>query len=158
MGLQSGIFCMGICLWACLVYAQTSTSLRLISHAKEYDGKFVVYEGEVIGEIMPRGNFSWINVNDGQNALGIWLEKSLVKEILYTGSYKAKGDWVRVEGVFHRACPEHGGDLDIHAQGLLRVKSGRILAQRLNPGKRELALALFIILCLAWILRRLKIR
>ena len=139
-------------------YAQSISSTELINNAKEYDGKTVVYEGEVIGDIMVRGEFAWINVNDGQNAIGIWLDKNLPADILYTGSYKFKGDWVEVTGVFQRACLEHGGDLDIHAQTIRKIRQGRQILERLNTSKRNLGLVLLGVLCLVWILRRLKLK
>lgn len=142
----------------CTVFAQSLSSTELINNAKAYDGKTVTYEGEVIGDVMARGEYAWLNVNDGKNALGIWIEKSLAKEINYTGSYKSKGDWVQVSGIFHRACPEHGGDLDIHAQEIKKTMPGRLINERLNPGKRNLAYVLLGILGLIWILRQLKYR
>ena len=108
-----------------ICYAQPLSSTELINNARQYDGKTVTYTGEVIGEIMARGKFCWLNVNDGNNAIGVWIDKNLVKDLTYMGSYKSKGDGVEISGTFHRACLQHGGDLDIHAQGLRKIKSGR---------------------------------
>jgi len=30
---------------------------------------------------MVRGDFAWVNVNDGENAIGVWLSKELAGEI-----------------------------------------------------------------------------
>ena len=139
-------------------FCQAISSTELINNAKQYDGKVVDYEGEVIGEIMVRGEYAWINVNDGQNAIGIWTDKDLTKDILYTGSHKFKGDWIEVTGVFHRACLEHGGDLDIHAQTVRKVRQGRQIIERLNISKRNLVFVLLGVLCLVWILKQLKLR
>jgi len=136
--------------------AQTVSSTELINNAKSYDGKTVGFTGEVIGDVMARGDFAWINVNDGYNAVGIWIEKKLSQEISYTGSFKTKGDKISVEGVFQRACPEHGGDFDIHAVALKKISSGRQTAEGLNISKRNFALILFGVLCLIIILSRLK--
>jgi hypothetical protein len=105
-------------------YAEPIPSANLINNAKDYDAKEVSFVGEVIGEIMSRGEYVWINVNDGKNAIGIWIKKELIKGISYTGSYKAKGDLVEITGRFNRACREHGGDLDIHAQSINKISSG----------------------------------
>jgi hypothetical protein len=137
-------------------FAQPVSSDELINNAKQYDGKTVVYEGEVIGDIMRRGDYAWVNVNDGQNAIGIWLNISLAKDIIYTGSYKSVGDAVEVTGTFNRACVEHGGDLDIHAQTIRKISSGRIIQERLNLSKRNLVIVLLGISCLIWILSLLK--
>ncbi len=138
-----------------ICYAQPVSSTVLINNAKDYDGKPVAYEGEAIGDIMKRGGYSWVNVNDGVNAIGIWVENSLRKDIAYTGTYKSKGDWLEISGVFHRACPEHGGDLDIHAQAIRKINSGCGISHKLNIDKRNLAAVLLGILGITWILTRL---
>jgi hypothetical protein len=132
------------------------SSTELINNAKLYDGKTVVYEGEVIGDVMVRQDYAWVNLSDGTNAIGVWIPKSLTKDILYEGSYKSKGDWLEVTGTFSRSCSQHGGDLDIHAQAIRKTGSGRALAERLNLGKRNIFLVLTVMLCLILILRRLK--
>ena len=137
-------------------YAQPISSTEFIKNAKFYDGKLVVYEGEVIGDVMKRGENAWINVNDGTNAVGVWIKASFIKDINYTGSYKSSGDRVEVVGVFNRSCIEHGGDLDIHAQSLRKINSGRLKAQRLNPDKRSEVFILLGVLISVWILSLLK--
>jgi len=139
-------------------YAQSISSTELINNAKLYDGKIVTYEGEVIGDVMVRGEYAWINVNDGKNVVGIWIDKNSAKDILYAGSYESRGDWLEITGVFRRACLEHGGDLDIHAQAILKIRQGRRVAERLNMGKRNLVFVLFGVLCLVWILKPLKFK
>ena len=128
------------------------SSTELINNAKEYDGKVVLYKGEVIGDIMARKGFAWMNVNDGVNAIGIWTNKDLAKDILYTGGYKSRGDIVEVKGVFHRACLEHGGDLDIHIDELRKINSGMVIRERLDIAKRKVAFVLLAILCIVVIL------
>jgi len=139
-----------------LTYAQPVSSADLISEAGQYDNKLVIFEGEVIGDIMKRGDYAWINVFDGVNAIGIWVGSKLAGEIRYTGSYKSKGDAVEVAGIFHRACPEHGGDLDIHAQALRRTAPGRNTQEKINPAKIIQALILLGFVGLIWILTLLK--
>ncbi len=48
----------------------------------------------------------------------------MARQIRFVGSYRYCGDRVLVIGTFHRACPEHGGDLDIHAVRLEVVAPG----------------------------------
>lgn len=107
-------------------------SNELISSAKDYDKKEIVYSGEVIGDIMKRGQNCWINISDGDNAIGVWAEESLAKNIKYKGSYKYIGDEVKVTGIFNKACPEHGGDLDIHAQKIEIIRKGYISKRPVN--------------------------
>jgi len=137
-------------------FAQTVSSTELINRAKDYDGRTVSYSGEVIGDIMVRGGHAWINVGDGENAIGVWLDKNLIKDIKYTGSYKSRGDWIQVSGVFHRACSQHGGDLDIHAQNISIVNPGRPIKHYLSLGKINLTIILFGVLSLVWISKQLK--
>lgn len=139
-------------------YAQPVSSAELINRAKEYDGRMISYEGEVIGDIMVRGGYAWLNVNDGANAIGVWLDSALLKDVSSGGSYKTKGDIIEVSGVFRRACKEHGGDLDIHAQALQKKVSGRQIIERVNPAKINLTLILAGILFIVWILQALKRR
>ena len=107
-------------------------SNELIDHAIDYDKKEIVYSGEVIGDIMNRGQNCWINVSDGDNAIGVWADISSAENIEYKGSYRYKGDEVKVTGVFNKACPEHGGDLDIHAQKIEITEKGYVNKRPVN--------------------------
>lgn len=156
---KSSVFGLALCVLSLLfsvVHAETLSSTGLINNAKEFDGRVIAYEGEVIGDIMIRGGYAWVNLNDGKNAIGIWLNKPLALGILHSGSYKSKGDWLEISGVFHRACLEHGGDLDIHAQSLRKIKPGYAVTETLDWKKINLAVLLFFILLILWILRQLK--
>jgi hypothetical protein len=110
----------------------TVTSDDLINNAKDYDKKEVVYSGEVIGDIMKRGENTWINVFDGTNAIGIWIKTEEAKKIKYAGKYSFTGDTVKVTGMFDRACSEHGGDLDIHANKIEIIKQGYYDIKKIN--------------------------
>jgi hypothetical protein len=145
-------FCPGIALSGGI------SSEDLIRNARQYDGKLVVYSGEVIGDVMKRGKFAWVNINDGGNAIGIWMSAAFTKEINFTGDYKNRGDILEVTGVFNRACLEHGGDLDIHAQAIRKVSNGRVINQRLNIDKRNQSFILLLIIFLTWILTLFKKR
>ncbi|MDP2911221.1 MAG: DNA-binding protein [Candidatus Omnitrophota bacterium] len=149
IGFSLSVFCF-------LCYAEDISSAELINNARQYDGKVVIYKGEVIGDIMMRKEFVWINVNDGVNAIGIWSNKDLARDIVYTGNYKSRGDIVEVKGVFHRACLEHGGDLDIHIDELRKINSGMVIRERPAAAKIKQAFVLLGMLGLALILRRLK--
>ena len=138
------------------VFAQGLSSSELINNAKQYDGKIVTYSGEAIGDVMVRGEFAWVNINDGQNALGVWVNAALAKEIKFTGNYKSRGDFLEIVGIFHRACLEHGGDLDIHAQSLRTLGNGRVAEEKINFDKVSASLVLLGALFLIWILTLFK--
>ena len=139
------------------ILAQPVSSDDLISHARDYDGKIVSYEGEIIGDIMKRGAFSWVNINDGKNALGVWAKNDLLKGLVYTGSYRCQGDLVEATGIFHRSCLEHGGDLDIHASSLRKVSSGRNKSEKINTEKLKMVFMLLGVSCLVLILSQLNL-
>ena len=121
-----------------LCYADPISSAELIERAKEYNNQVVEFEGEVVGDVMARGDFAWVNVNDGQNAIGIWGQKDQIQEIVNRkGFYKCKGDIIRVKGTFHRACAQHGGDLDIHMTKGLRIKDGFSIPHQLSSAKMK---------------------
>ena len=134
--------------------AQPLSSTELVNKAREYDGKSVVYAGEVVGDVMARGDFVWANVNDGENAIGIWLNKELTGEIRLAGSYHAKGDRLEITGIFHRDCIQHGGDVDIHAQNIRKISSGRSVREELDTGKRNFTFILLGVLSLVLIFVR----
>jgi len=100
------------------------TASRLVAEVRAHDGQRVILEGEVIGSLLPRGTYVWANVGDGVTAVGVWMPRAWAGQIRYRGAYATQGDRVRVEGVFHAACPQHGGDADLHADAVTLVERG----------------------------------
>ena len=146
------ILCLMLSISNC--YAQTSTSLDLLNNAKQYDGKTVNYKGEVIGDVMIRGDFAWLHVNDGTIAIGIWVPKAMAQDICYAGNYRNKGDIVEVSGMFHRSCLEHGGDLDIHASEIKKIISGSLAFQPISRKKTYLGAYSLILVLLFYALKK----
>ena len=118
------------------------SSNDLIDHAKDYDGKTIVYEGEALGDILYRGDYAWLAVSDGSNTIGCYVSRADAEQISLVGGYGKKGDIVRIEGVFHRACAEHGGDLDIHASSVTVLAAGTLVQMPLSRLVATLAIAL----------------
>jgi hypothetical protein len=137
-------------------FSGSISSSELIKNAKEHDGKLVTYSGEAIGDLMMRGEFAWVNISDGENALGVWMSVSLAKEIKFTGNYKTQGDNLEITGIFNRSCLAHGGDLDIHAQKLRKISLGKEINRSLQPDKKNLIFILFGALFVIWILTLFK--
>ncbi|HOX31266.1 MAG TPA: hypothetical protein PLB91_02990 [Spirochaetales bacterium] len=119
------------------------SSSQLVEEAKRLDGASISFEGEVIGEAMPRRDGAWINVSDGAYAIGVWLPASELGKVRRFGSYRWKGDRLRVVGSFNRACPEHGGDLDIHARSVEVLEPGSPIEHGV-PRERIAAAALLL--------------
>lgn len=107
----------------------------LIEGAQFYDGRSVTVEGEVVGEVMFRGKYAWLNLSDGAVTIGIWGSSGLMKVIRWAGNYKTRGDRVRVTGVFRRADPEQAGELAIHAATLVRLTPGGELKHPIGAGR-----------------------
>ncbi|MCM8787242.1 MAG: DNA-binding protein [Candidatus Omnitrophica bacterium] len=139
------LFLLLFCIYP-FIYAQTISSTELLNNATDYDNKVITYEGEVIGDILKRGNYSWINIDDNNFTIGVWVETSLIKDITFTGNYKTEGDQIEVRGIFHKNCSQHGGDLDIHANEIRIIKKGRIRDFPLQIGKIKFIVILIIIL------------
>jgi hypothetical protein len=150
--------CMAFCAAAPLPAAaqQGYTSTQLIENAASLDGQEVSYSGEVVGEVLRRATHAWVNVHDGNNAVGCWVPLSLAERISQAGRYGVTGDRVLVQGRFSRACREHGGDLDIHVNELSVAVAGEKRQMPFPSQKKETALLLLGVLCLAWILKGLK--
>lgn len=118
------------------VAISTLTTINdLVEGAKKLDGQEVTIQGEAIGERMDRGEFSWVNVNDGTNAIGVWIKRSDAKTIAYYGDYKNKGDIVEITGLFNRACKEHGGEADLHNTSLYIVEVGHQVKESISSAK-----------------------
>jgi hypothetical protein len=120
------------------------SSTEIIEHAKDLNEKTIIYQGEIIGDMMQREDHIWINVSDGINAIGVWLTVAQASGLSMAGRYDTRGDIVRVTGLFSHACPEHGGDYDIHAQSIIKVQTGYPVEHPVNPWVVLLSLCLLI--------------
>jgi len=133
---------------------------ELLKEAEKYDGKEVIYKGEVIGDIMIRRDCAWINVRDETGAIGIFCPKELVNEIKHAGSYRFTGDIVSVRGTFHHSCPEHGGDTDIHAGRINIIQKGKTISHPLEPKKVKASIILpviaFVLAIIHLVVRRFR--
>ena len=145
---------------AALAQGDATDSNDLIDHAKDYDNRNVIFEGEVLGDILYRGEHAWLAVFDGSNTIGVYVTAEQAKQISVVGGYGKHGDTVRVEGAFHRACAEHGGDLDIHALSVAVLHTGERVPMPLSRLVTVLAIALplpaAVLLLLVWKRRSAK--
>ena len=117
-------------------YAQDVTDInKLIEDTREYDQKELIICGEVIGEGLERGTYTWINITDSTNAIGVWIPTEDVKKIKYFGDYKYKGDILLATGIFNRACAEHGGETDFHSKTVTISKVGYETIERIEVKK-----------------------
>lgn len=145
-------------------------SSRLVEEPKKYDGTEVAFTGEVIGEMMKRGDYAWLHLNDdaymmknveegatlgGYNTgMPVWLPADIAKRVAVFGDYKHEGDVVEVAGTFNAACAQHGGDMDIHATDLVVRFPGRRAADPVKTWKLPLAAVLALIVAGLWFAER----
>ena len=115
---------LGVLISITINQAQTSKINDLVNESLSLDHQTVIIEAEVIGEVLERGDMAWINVNDGTNAIGVYLTLEQTKILQTFGDYDHTGDIVLITGVFERSCIEHGGEMDIHASEIVVVKQG----------------------------------
>ena len=108
------------------------SAAQIVDKAAAFDGRTVTLEGEIIGEIMMRGSHAWINILDDGTAIGVWADGTVLGPGLSAGGYGRQGDRVRITGVMHRACVEHGGDLDIHLGSIEVLSFGRSVAHSVS--------------------------
>lgn len=132
---------------------------ELVDNSLSVDQKTIRIQAEAIGEVLERGEYSWINVNDGTNAIGIWLPSEETKEIRNFGSYFMKGDTLEIVGVFNRTCEEHGGEMDIHTQSITIIKTGSEIEHPISILKFSFAIILLTAaLFMAYMNRRFFIK
>jgi len=145
----------------------TVASAALIENASAWDGRSISLAGEAVGEALARGDHAWLHVNDdayqardlgrprsGYNSgQAIWATVELARRVRRFGDYRNEGDAVRVSGEFHAACREHGGDMDIHATGLVVVREGHAVTHRLNSRRLGIGLGLLLLAGTLWLVR-----
>ncbi len=120
----------------CISGAQDNITLNdLIEKGKEFDGKTLSIQGEAVGEVLERGKYAWVNINDRTSALGIWMTNQDAGKIALFGNYKHIGDIVYASGTFNRACALHGGDMDIHADTVEIIQRGYFVKEEINTVK-----------------------
>jgi hypothetical protein len=152
--------------------AERVSTADLLQRWEEYDGREVVLTGEVVGDVMRRGDSAWITVNDdhysraarleagelrgGNSGIGVWISAKEAGKIGTLGRYGSKGDLVEVRGVFNADCREHGGDFDLHAASLTVIEQGGKLdtAPSESAFLAAAAALLFFLLTLSPYLRR----
>lgn len=118
------------------------TAADLVSMESGMDGQTVRIEGEVISEALAGGNgHVWVNVLSEGVAVGVWMSREDAEAIDDFGTYRHSGDVIEVTGVFHEACDQHGGDLDIHVEKLNVIRQGEPIERPVSYWKIGLGVA-----------------
>lgn len=149
-------------------------SRELIERPDDFDGRSVTYTGEIVGEILRRGEYAWINVNDDEYGDGhirkyeelkgtntgicIYCRAEMVEDVSFIGSYNASGDKLRITGTFYKASPEHGGALMIEAQDVSVVREGHKVTVHRLGNRLLVVLALVVVSFLLWVVWRGRVK
>ncbi|HHY96065.1 MAG TPA: hypothetical protein GX513_13805, partial [Firmicutes bacterium] len=92
--MQRGLVLSLLSIWLCLcpmvsgravaaggTPGEVLTASRLVAEVRAHDGQRVTLEGEVIGSLLPRGTYVWVNVGDGVTAVGVWMPRPWAGQI-----------------------------------------------------------------------------
>lgn len=145
---------------AVAAYAEPLTvDTQTLSKANpELDGTEVRFVGEAIGETLRAdGRSRWVNVLADGVAIGVVAPTDTLDVIDGFGVYSRRGTIVEVTGVFNVACPQHGGDLDVHASEIRALEPSEPIERPANLFKGVVAAALFVVAgALAYLFRLRK--
>lgn len=126
----------------------------LLAAPDRYAGQVVSAQGEVLGDVLWRGEYAWVNVGDVSGAIGVWVAAAQVQAISHVGRHGVTGDWVQVTGRFG-AWTDLGGDLAIKADQLTVLRHGHDNPRQVQTWRLVLALGLAVLAgALAWVWRR----
>lgn len=130
----------------------------LINNPGEHDQKIVFFQAEAIGEPLYTKSGNWINLASGAYYLSVFVEeRAFIEKIKYWGSYREKGDLVRVRGRFYENCPSHH-QLGAHLLGLEIAERGREVIHPVSPQKINFAFAGLIICLTTSLIYLIKMR
>lgn len=155
--------------------ADEVTTQELIDNMDLYNGQEVIISGEAIGDLLRKGDYGWITVNDdaysvqslqeggdfvgyANYGMSVWAPLGELEDIKVLGGYKNKGDQVKVSGIFNRACSEHGGDTDIHAKSIQILQEGHPISHPFQYDRLLAILILAAMIIFLWEVRRRRIR
>jgi hypothetical protein len=129
-----------------ILYGSLGYSITLpeLLSEKGYDQQIIEVSGEIIGPPIKKNNGWFINVDIGGGVIGVFTKK--LPKLKHYGSYKEKGDVVKVQGIFYNTCKEHRGETDIHSQGIEVIKMGETIP---HPIKKANAIAAILLSFLA---------
>jgi len=152
------------------------TSNDLFDCPEAYDGRRVVYRGEVVGALLERAVGVWSQLNDdvyaellgplpahrdyrgGNAGVGVLLPHGAVDLVSFIGGPQTRGDVLEVVGTFHRVDPT-GEVAVIHADGAQRMADGEPFPDPPLADRRLAAwLAVIVALALVTIERVVALR
>lgn len=119
----------------------------LVSTNRALNGSEVSFTGEAVGDIVNAGEgYKWANISGTSNAvISVYMPDDLAKLIQHVGDYHETGTSLKITGTYHIACPEHDGELDVHASAAEVTDNGGPVTHMVVPGRLEAAFALCVV-------------
>ena len=116
----------------------------LVSTNRALNDSEVSFTGEAVGGVVNAGEgYKWANISGTSNAvISVYLSDDFAKLIQNVGDYHTTGTTLKITGTYHIACPEHEGELDVHASAAEVTDNGGPVTHMVVPGRLEAALAL----------------
>jgi hypothetical protein len=119
---------------------------EIVTRETVSDGDTVRMEGEAIGEsLRADSGHRWVNVIGGGAGIGVHMSDEMAGGIEHFGNYGTDGDILVVTGVVNFACPQHGGEFDVHAESIEIVAAGEARDHPVAWWKLGLGLALIAV-------------
>lgn len=113
-----------------------------MSANRALNGSEVSFTGEAVGDIVNADEgHKWVNIRGSSNsAISVYMPDDLAKLIQNVGDYHMTGTTLKITGTYHIACPEHEGELDVHASTAEVTDNGGPVTHMVAPGRLEAAL------------------
>lgn len=128
----------------------------LIEEANSIDHREVMVKGEVIGDVMNRGAYTWINIEDKSGQMGLWVPRELADKVEHAGDYHYRGDVIEVSGEFRRADTALGGEMVIYVNVLTIAERGFKIEHFESNKKKETLLLLILCVTVIILLSHLR--
>ena len=91
----------------------------LLGASYRLDGKTVRFTGVATGAALAADDgHVWICVKSAGHAIGVLVDAEQAAQVTHFTDYTNEGDDIVVEGTFNRACAEHAGELEVHAENI----------------------------------------
>ena len=119
----------------------------LVSANRALNNSEVSFVGEAVGDLVNAGEgYKWANISGTSNAvISVYMPDDLAKLIQNIGDYHETGTSLKITGTYHIACPEHEGELDVHANAAEFTDNGGPVTHMIVPGRLQAAFALCVI-------------
>ena len=120
----------------------------LLGASYRLDGKTVRFTGVATGAALAADDgHVWICVKSAGRSIGVLVDAEQAAQVTHFTDYTNEGDDIVVEGTFNRACAEHAGELEVHAENIsVEAQGGPV--ERPVPGVRLVVAVVLALLAL----------